>query len=209
MTSDERPKGPIEQAVETLVYAPIGLFFEGPSLLPKLVEQGKTHARNARFFGRFAVQHGQSELRRRLASLEEQASDLLRGLGVVLDGRGGGAESADAPRPPGGDGAGASGSASALASASASGRSSSPSPSVAARVNGAHGGAATDGARAGEGTSPAAHELAITDYDSLAASQVVSRLAGLSGDELESVRVYEAAHRGRKTILNKIAQLQA
>jgi hypothetical protein len=51
--------------------------------------------------------------------------------------------------------------------------------------------------------------LAIPDYDSLAASQVLSRLAGLSADELEAVRLYEAAHRGRKTILSRIAQLQA
>ncbi|MEJ7583633.1 MAG: hypothetical protein WKF43_05965 [Acidimicrobiales bacterium] len=50
--------------------------------------------------------------------------------------------------------------------------------------------------------------LAIPDYDSLAASQVIPRLAGLAGAELEAVRSYEAAKRGRKTILNKISQLQ-
>jgi hypothetical protein len=50
--------------------------------------------------------------------------------------------------------------------------------------------------------------LAIPDYDSLSASQVVPRLAGLSIDELEAVRSYEAAHRGRKTILGRVAQLQ-
>ena len=55
---------------------------------------------------------------------------------------------------------------------------------------------------------PGAAELAITDYDSLSASQVVPRLEGLSDAELASVRDYEAAHRGRKTILSKIAQLQ-
>jgi len=55
---------------------------------------------------------------------------------------------------------------------------------------------------------PGAAELAITDYDSLSASQVVPRLEGLSDAELASVREYEAAHRGRKTILSKIAQLQ-
>src|SRR4051812_38410947 len=42
---------------------------------------------------------------------------------------------------------------------------------------------------------PAASGLAIPDYDSLSASQVVPRLEGLSGDELASVRDYEAAHR--------------
>jgi hypothetical protein len=56
---------------------------------------------------------------------------------------------------------------------------------------------------------PAPDELAIPDYESLSASQVVNRLPGLADDELEAVRRYEAAHRGRKTILNKVAQLQA
>lgn len=54
-----------------------------------------------------------------------------------------------------------------------------------------------------------AADLAIPDYDSLAASQVVPRLRALADDELEAVRAYEAAGRGRKTILNRIAQLQA
>jgi hypothetical protein len=51
--------------------------------------------------------------------------------------------------------------------------------------------------------------LGIPDYDSLSASQVVPRLAGLDADELEQVRLYEAGNRGRKTILSRIAQLQA
>lgn len=56
---------------------------------------------------------------------------------------------------------------------------------------------------------PGADELGITDYDVLSASQVVPRLPGLSPAELDAVRRYESAHRGRKTILAKIAQLQA
>ena len=52
-------------------------------------------------------------------------------------------------------------------------------------------------------------DLAIADFDSLAASQVIPRLPGLSSTELEAVRNYEAVHRGRKTVLNKIAQLQS
>ena len=51
--------------------------------------------------------------------------------------------------------------------------------------------------------------LAIPDYDGLSASHVVNRLASLSPVELESVRVYEMANRGRKTILSKVAQLQS
>ena len=52
-------------------------------------------------------------------------------------------------------------------------------------------------------------DLAIPSYGSLAASQVVSRLDGLSAVELEAVRRYELAHRGRRTVLAKIALLQS
>lgn len=55
---------------------------------------------------------------------------------------------------------------------------------------------------------PEAGELAVVDYDSLAASQVVPRLAALKPDELDAVRRYELAHRARKTILGRVAQLQ-
>ena len=55
---------------------------------------------------------------------------------------------------------------------------------------------------------PSGGALPIAGYDTLAASQVVARLDGLDADELEAVREYEAAHRNRKTVLGKVAQLQ-
>ena len=58
-------------------------------------------------------------------------------------------------------------------------------------------------------TGASSEQLAIPGYDALSAPQVVQRLAGLSPDELEAVRAYEAATRGRRTILNRIAQLQS
>jgi hypothetical protein len=51
--------------------------------------------------------------------------------------------------------------------------------------------------------------LAIPGYDTLSASQVVQRLAGLSSAELEAVRQYEESHRGRRTILSKVSQLES
>ena len=51
--------------------------------------------------------------------------------------------------------------------------------------------------------------LAIPDYDSLSASQVVQRLDGLSPAELHDVRVHEAGHRRRRTILSRVEQLLA
>ncbi len=49
-------------------------------------------------------------------------------------------------------------------------------------------------------------DLPIQDYDSLAASQVVPRLATMSPEDLHAVREYELAHRNRQTILNRISQ---
>jgi hypothetical protein len=169
---------PADQIADLLVYAPIGLFFEAPTLLPKLAEQGRVHTRNARLFGQFAVRQGEAEVRRRLAGFEEQTTGLLRAFGLLptddddQDLRSGGVDTLAPERAAG----------FADMSAAASTETSEPLVDVA--------------------------DLAITDYDSLSASQVVTRLPGLTLDELEAVRAYEVAHRGRKTILNKIAQLQ-
>lgn len=57
--------------------------------------------------------------------------------------------------------------------------------------------------------SVSAPDLAIPDYDSLAASQVVPRLASLNAAELALVLTYEQSHRSRQTILNRVRQLQA
>jgi hypothetical protein len=55
--------------------------------------------------------------------------------------------------------------------------------------------------------SPDADHLAIPDYDSLSAFQVMPRLEALDAGDLDAVREYEESTRGRRTILNKIAQL--
>jgi hypothetical protein len=49
--------------------------------------------------------------------------------------------------------------------------------------------------------------LGIPGYDSLSASQVVQRLGGLSAAELRAIWDHEQAHRRRRTILNRVAQL--
>ena len=51
--------------------------------------------------------------------------------------------------------------------------------------------------------------LPISDYDSLAASQVVARLEALGPDDLTAIGTYEAATRGRRTNQGKDHQLQA
>lgn len=160
-------KSPVElafdQAVDVFVHAPIGLIFDGPASLPKLIKAGRNQVTTARMIGQFAVQQGQTEATKALARLQEQAAGVL---GVL-----GGSTSAPAPAAP-------------------RPATQAPAPVVTAEPE-----LPADG-------------LAIPDYDSLSASQVVSRLAGLGPADLDAVRAYESAKRGRKTILNKIAQLQ-
>ena len=54
----------------------------------------------------------------------------------------------------------------------------------------------------------AASALPIDDYDHLAARQVVDRLATLTATELAQIDRYERAHRHRRTVLGRIAQLR-
>lgn len=69
-------------------------------------------------------------------------------------------------------------------------------------------------ARAGAGTdapgtdAPGTDDLPISGYESLAAIHVVERLGSLTLAELDLIERFEAAHRGRRTILARVAQLQ-
>lgn len=186
--TDGPEKTPVEQAVEhaveLFVYAPIGLLFEGSTLLPQLVEKGRTQVTMARMIGKFAVDQGRTEATKAAGKLQDQAAGVLDFLGDSLAGA-----PPSPPRP-----APAPVQEEPAAPARPSAR---PSARTAAR-----------GVAKGASRVVAAASLAIPDYDGLSASQVVNRLAGLTAPELRSVQLYEAAHRGRKTILSKVAQLQ-
>ena len=180
MSEDE--KTPVEQAVdhavEVFVYAPIGLLFEGASLLPQLVEKGRSQVTMARMIGQFAVQQGKGEATKAVSKLQDQAAGLLDFMGETVT-----------PIPPDPRPAPAPKAATAPKATKAT-TPAAPAPAAA------------------DGPAVEAASLAIPDYDGLSASHVVNRLAGLTPDELADVRAYEQAHRGRKTILSKVAQLQ-
>jgi hypothetical protein len=194
MTTDD--KNPVEQALDVLLYAPLGLVFSAGELFPKLVEKGRSQIGMAKMLGQFAMQQGQTEAGKVFDRASKQAMSTLE----QLAGR------------PSSNGASANG---ASANGAAATNGSAPKPTVAAPVSSAPSAVVELHAVAAEAVAavphsgPEAAELAIPDYDSLSASQVLPRLTGLSIEELEAVRAYEAAHRGRKTILNRVAQLQA
>jgi hypothetical protein len=66
-----------------------------------------------------------------------------------------------------------------------------------------------DGGAAAQSEAPHGGALAIAGYDDLPAADIVPRLAALDRGELEAVRAHEAAHRARRTILNRVDQLLA
>jgi hypothetical protein len=166
-------RDPVEQVLDLLVYAPVGLALMARDELPKLIERGRSQvqaqATMARLVGQFAVHQGKRE-----------AEKLARRAGArVARPPRSRPQPQPQPRP---------------APAAAPTRTPSPAPSSPV---------------AGNGARPSAAGLAIPGYDALAASQVVPRLAGLSAEELEAVRAYEAATRHRKTILSRIEQLRS
>jgi hypothetical protein len=154
--ADDR-KSPLDQALDLLLFAPLGLALTAKDELPKLIDKGRQRTTSqvavARMIGQFAVTEGQKEIAKRLIRT---------------------------PPPP-----------------------TPASPSrVPAETNGSNG-------NNGPTSGPGADLLAIPGYDSLSASQVVQRLAGLSATELDAVGDYEQKHRGRRTILSKVDQLQS
>ncbi len=56
---------------------------------------------------------------------------------------------------------------------------------------------------------PFPETLALADYDHLSSAQVISKLAGLDGTELDAIEAYERSSRHRRTILGKIDQLRS
>ena len=177
-------RNPVDQVLDLVVFAPLGLAMTARTQLPEMVAKGRAQVEGqltmARFIGQFAVKQGKVEVEKRLKSFTDPPL-------------------ADDPRP-------------APARPEAEPQ---PEPDAAVSVTlpvtvlaeppPEPPGGSAEGSAA---PAPSAAGLAIPGYDALSASQVVQRLAGLSPEELEQVRRYESAGRGRKTVLTKISQLQ-
>jgi hypothetical protein len=183
----EDAKNPADLLCDVLLYAPLGFAFEARRLMPELAQRGRNQVATARVIGEFVVQRAGSQLG---PDVEKLGRDVGRAVEGLLAGFGLSIPPLFPVDPSGGapgDGAAA----------------------TATAPEGADATVATNGAAAPEDTGavPSAAQLAIADYDSLAASQVVPRLASLDVDELAAVKAYESAKRGRRTILNRVDQL--
>lgn len=172
-------KDVVEKALDLFVYAPLGLAVSARELLPKLAERGRQQVTGQVTMAKMI---GQFAVKQGSAEAEKAFERARTSAQATLEQLG--VLGAEAPPPPA--------------------PKTTPPPSPHAAPTPPAPQAAPPSA-----PRPSADGLAIPDYDSLSASQVVPRLAGLSPAELEAVRAYETAHRGRKTILNKVSQLQA
>jgi hypothetical protein len=179
-------KSPIEHLLDACVYAPIGFALEARSLLPRFVDRGRNQIVLARVVGKYAVRKGTRATEGRFNQAQEQMLGVLRLVHSTEPDR---VDRDTASEPAATDG-------------------DTPASTNGSTVSGNGKHAAAPAATRTTSDVDAA-TLAIPDYDSLSASQVVPRLESLTVDELELVRRYEAETRGRKTILNKIAQLQS
>lgn len=179
------PKDRIEQTLEVLLYAPIGVGLYLKDMAPTFVARGRAeidrrHAQvhqrttTAKSIGQVAVGFGVPVLRQRVerevGSARQRAQTFL---GVI-----GGATANGTPTP--------------VRPVAERNGATAPPPAPRATTSSA---------------APAGATLPIPGYDALSASQVVERLTGLSADELDAVRAYESAHRNRRTILGKIDQI--
>jgi hypothetical protein len=172
-------KTPLDHALDVLVYAPFGLALSVRDLLPQLAERGRQQLTGQVTMAKMV---GQFAVQQGQSEAEKAFGRAREQAQSTLEqlGRFG------APAPAPADTA-------------------SPSTNNGLRAETKQPAAATQPPPT---SGPGAVALAIPDYDSLSASQVVPRLQGLSGEELEAVRRYESDHRGRRTILNRITQLQ-
>jgi hypothetical protein len=184
----DEQRTPAERVLDLIVFGPAGLALTAAEEFPRLADKGRHHLegqiRTARLVGQVAVQMG----RRQLDGLASQWRPKTSPAG------------SDAPRP--------------TTTPTESSPAGDPPPPVAAS------GAPTPRPESEVVVAPVANApvvnangngavrpLAIPGYDSLSASQVVQRLAGLSPEELTDVRAHEQSHRHRRTILNRVEQL--
>ncbi len=61
MEDEQEGANPVEQLLELMLYAPIGLLYEYQEVLPKLIKRGRSQVQLARVFGQMAMNQSQGE----------------------------------------------------------------------------------------------------------------------------------------------------
>jgi hypothetical protein len=80
MADEKGQSDPIEQLLDLLVYAPLGLVTQLDELLPGLIERGRSQAVMARTIGEFAVRAGSEKVQDRAGGAQRQLETIVRSL---------------------------------------------------------------------------------------------------------------------------------
>jgi hypothetical protein len=190
---------PVHLALDVFVYAPVGFALMAYQRVPSLVsgilargvaQLGEAEARmnQAKMIGLVAVTYGSRQIRRDLDARLGEACRRAEFLAGYIPGLGSDEDEDED-----------------LLAEPLVGQASAPPPKPAPPAAEPAPAPVTGRAR----PRPSASELPIPEYDGLSASQVVSRLSGLTPGELDAVADYEAAGRARKTVLGAIGRLRS
>ncbi|HEV8625049.1 MAG TPA: hypothetical protein VG034_11385 [Acidimicrobiia bacterium] len=200
---------------------------KGCAQLAGAEERLSEEMRKARMIGQVAVTFGGRQLRREVDARLRDARQAAGGVASFLPGLGGGGPNGagagaptvratpTAPVSPPSTAAKRSTAAKAAAKPAAARKSTTKTAGArtatkapAKKASAKKASAATKQARRDAPPASAA-DLPIREYDGLSASQVVSRLTGLTPEELRAIRSYEEGSRGRRTVLVAIDRLLA
>ncbi|MFA5884459.1 MAG: hypothetical protein WDA60_11455 [Acidimicrobiia bacterium] len=204
MADNDPGNDPVDRALRLFVYGPVGLACylrdSAPTFMEVFVSRGKREVDGARRtveeklgFAKPEPEPSPSTQQRvadGLGKVASQTSSVLAAMAGPLMNA-------------------ATSAASTAATAAAPANGTAPAPGDAPRPEGipSVGNPNTAVRGAAAAANGAAADLPISGYDLLSASQVIERLEGLSRGALERIRVYELAHRARRTILASIDQL--
>ena len=176
----DESRSPAERILDLIVFGPAGLALTAAEEFPKLVDKGRNHLEGQVRTARLVGQVAVQMGRRQLGQMASQRMSKPPAPAADRSDRAPSEPEAQSPPPP----------------------RYAPAPAPPAESTAATAGSQVNG-------NGSLRPLAIPGYDSLSASQVVQRLAGLSQAELIDVRAHEQSHRHRRTILNRVEQLLA
>lgn len=197
--SDEDKR--LEQLLDLLVYAPLGLALEYRDLLPKLAERGRGQVALMRLAQKVA-----SDSSGRADTSEQIRSTLLDTLDTLAAWFG--ADACGADRPSAED--------STQPTRAAADESAQPARTGTAATAEAAGDGLAQTDRAAAPTSPGQEEGAecstgsgepFPGYDQMTAREIIDALAGMSEPDLRAVASHEQRNRARSTVLNRVSRL--
>ncbi len=178
--SEPAQDNPLEQLLELMVYAPVGLLYEYEDVLPQLIRRGKSQVQLARVFGQMAANQ------QRQGNGRSGAEAAVSGLASMV----------------------AKMASEALSCGPEDASEAEVEPTTGVRKPSSAPEAPE--AESDDDAAPAADDataLPIANYDALTAREIVSLLPDLTAPQRDQVAAYEQTHRARKTVLGKLERL--